>query len=236
MSTGSFPETAPRAAAVVVAAGSGRRMGTERRKQYLELCGEPVLLWALRPFLEHPWIVSTVLVLPPEDVDTPPPWLRDIPVRRVAGGAERGDSVWNGLLATPGDVDRVLIHDGARPLVSAEVIDRVLAACGTQGAVAGVPATDTLKEVGEDGYIHATPDRRSLWHAQTPQGFPRMEIMQAYRAGREGGGLAATDDAEVYARWGGSVVMVQGAPRNLKVTRPADLIVAEALSRDATRG
>lgn len=210
-------------------------MGGARRKQYLELRGEPVLLRALRPFLEHPRIVSTVLVLPPEDVDTPPSWLRALPVRRVAGGAERGDSVWNGLLATPGEVDRVLIHDGARPLVSAEVIDRVLAACGTQGAVAGVPATDTLKEVGEDGYIHATPDRRRLWHAQTPQGFPRAQIVQAYRAGRESGGVAATDDAEVYARWGGRVVMVQGSPRNLKVTRPVDLIVADALARAAPR-
>lgn len=235
MSTGSSPEAGPRAAAVVLAAGSGRRMGGTRRKQYLELRGEPVLLWALRPFLEHPRIVATLVVLPLEDVDTPPSWLRELPVRRVAGGAERGDSVWNGLLATPGDVDRVLIHDGARPLVSAEVIDRVLAACGTQGAVAGVPTTDTLKEVGEEGLVQATPDRRRLWHAQTPQGFPRMEILQAYRAGRKSGGVAATDDAEVYARWGGRVVMVRGSPHNLKVTHPVDLIVADALARAAPR-
>jgi 2-C-methyl-D-erythritol 4-phosphate cytidylyltransferase len=217
-----------RAAAVVVAGGSGTRLGGPIRKQYLEIGGEPVLLRAVRPFLAHPRIASVVVVLPPDDVAHPPRWLADLPIRIVAGGVERGDSVFNGLMAVDEDVDRVLVHDGARPFVSADVIDRVLDAEG--GAIAAVPVTDTIQQVDADGVITATPDRSTLWQAQTPQGFPRAALLDAYRRARVDG-ITLTDDAAVFARYAGPVRVVRGSPRNLKVTRPEDLPVAEALAR-----
>lgn len=217
-----------RAAAVIVAGGSGRRFGGPIRKQYLEIGGEPVLLRAVRPFLHHPRIASVVVVLPPDDVDDPPRWLADLPVVIVAGGVERGDSVFNGLMAVDAEADRVLVHDGARPFVTAEVIDRVLDAEG--GAIAAVPVTDTIQRVDADGVIVDTPDRAALWQAQTPQGFPRAALIDAYRRARAEG-VAATDDAAVFARYAGPMRVVMGAHRNLKVTRPEDLPVAEVLAR-----
>jgi 2-C-methyl-D-erythritol 4-phosphate cytidylyltransferase len=171
-----------------------------------------------------------VVVLPPDDVADPPRWLAELDVAIVAGGAERGDSVLNGLLALSGDTDRVLVHDGARPFVSAGIIVRVLDAEG--GAIAAVPVTDTIQQVDADGFITATPDRAALWQAQTPQGFPAAALLDAYRRARADG-VAATDDAAVYARYAGPVRVVMGSPRNLKVTRPEDLPVAEALTRES---
>lgn len=226
---------APRAAAVVVAGGSGRRMGGGVRKQYLEVGGAPVLLRAVTPFVHHPGIGTVVVVLPPEDVAVPPDWLAGLPVVLVAGGAERGDSVWNGLAATPSDAPAVLVHDGARPFVSAAIIDRVLDACGQSGAIAAVQMTDTVKEVGADRVIRGTPDRASLWRAQTPQGFPRAGLVHAYERARAEG-VAATDDAALYERYVGPVRVVAGSERNLKVTRPTDLVVAEALALASDAG
>jgi 2-C-methyl-D-erythritol 4-phosphate cytidylyltransferase len=213
---------------VIVAGGSGRRVGGSVRKQYLLVGGEPVLLRAVRPFLHHPQIHPVVVVLPPDDAQAPPPWLAGLGVRIVAGGAERGDSVRNGLAALGDDVALVLVHDGARPFVSRDVIDRVLAAAPT-GAIAAVPVTDTIKQVDEEGTITGTPDRAGLWQAQTPQGFPRAGLLRAYDRARDDG-VAATDDAALFERYEGPVRVVMGSYRNLKVTRPADLPVAEALA------
>ena len=211
-----------------MAGGSGRRIGGPVRKQYLEIDGVPVLLRAVVPFLSDPRIQQVVVVIPADDVEAPPPWLASLGVRIVAGGAERGDSVRNGLAAVEAEADFVLVHDGARPFVSTEVIDRVLEAA-PQAAVAAVPVTDTIKEVEGDGTIAATPDRARLWQAQTPQGFPREGLARAYARAR-GDGFAATDDAALYERYVGPVRVVMGSYRNLKITRPADLAVAEALA------
>ncbi len=229
-STPSSAEPRPRAAAVVVAGGSGRRMGGGVRKQYMEVGGEPILLRAVRAFVEHPDVGSVVVVLPPEDAASPPAWLLDLGVTIVAGGEERGDSVWNGLLATPEDAEAVLVHDGARPFVTADVIGRVLEAARSGAALAALPVTDTLKEVAADGTVVATPDRARFWQAQTPQGFPRAVILEAHRRARAEG-VRATDDAALCERYGIPVRVVEGAADNLKVTRPADLAVAEALAR-----
>lgn len=217
-----------RAAAVVVAGGAGLRFGGPVRKQYLEIGGVPVLLRAVLPFLHHPRIASVVVVLPAGDVDDPPAWLAALDLTIVAGGPERGDSVLHGLRAVAEDVDRVLIHDGARPFVSADVIDRVLDAEG--GVIAAVPVTDTIQQVDADGVVTATPDRSTLWQAQTPQGFPRAALLDAYQRAREDG-IAATDDAAVFSRYAGPVRVVPGSHHNLKVTRPEDLAVAEAIAR-----
>lgn len=233
MSDSSSGASSPDAAAVVVAAGAGRRMGAGSagvRKPYLEVHGEPILLRALRPFLAHPRVRATVVVLPAEDVEAPPEWLAALPVTRVAGGAERGDSVWNGLAAVPPGTRTVLIHDGARPLVSVAVIDRVLDAAASGAAIPAVPVTDTVKEVDERGYVRATPDRSRLRLAQTPQGFPLPLILDAYRRARAEG-WAASDDAALCERLGIPVRVVDGAASNLKVTRPEDLALAEALAR-----
>lgn len=229
-STLSSAEPGPGAAVVVVAGGSGRRIGGAVRKQYLEVGGEPILLRAVRAFLRHPGIGTVVVVLPPEDAAEPPAWLASLGVRIVAGGEERGDSVRHGLLATPEEAQTVLVHDGARPFVSAEVIGRVLEGARTGPVLAAVPVVDTLKEVGEGGVVEGTPDRSRFWQAQTPQGFPREVILAAHLRAREEG-VRATDDAALCERYGITVRVVEGAPENLKVTRPADLEVAEALAR-----
>jgi 2-C-methyl-D-erythritol 4-phosphate cytidylyltransferase len=226
LSSASSPE--PRAAAVIVAGGSGRRVGGPVRKQYLEIDGIPVLHRAVLPFLIDPRIHQVVVVLPPDDVEAPPPWLASLGVRIVAGGAERGDSVQRGLAAVEEGVDFVLVHDGARPFVSPGVIERVLDAA-PRATIAAVPVTDTIKQVDEDGTIAGTPDRARLWQAQTPQGFPLADLRRAYERAR-GDGVAATDDAALYERYVGPVRVVMGSYRNLKVTRPADLAVAESLA------
>lgn len=203
------------------------------RKQYAELLGEPILLRSLRPFLDHPAVACAVVALPAEDAADPPGWLKALDERVVvvAGGAERGDSVRCGLEAVPEAVDVVLVHDAARPLVTVEVIDRALSvAARGVGVVVAMPVADTLKEVDDEGRVVSTPDRARLWAAQTPQAFPRTMLLDAYRRAAEAG-VHATDDAALVERYGGRVVVVEGSAENLKVTRPADLIVAEALLR-----
>jgi 2-C-methyl-D-erythritol 4-phosphate cytidylyltransferase len=204
-----------------------------RKKPFLELAGEPLLRHTLRPFLEHPLVHWVIVALPAADAADPPAWLADADgrIRVVAGGAERGDSVRNALAAVPTAADVVLVHDAARPLVPREVIDRAIAAAvAGRACVAAVPVSDTIKEVDAGGVVVGTPDRARFWRAQTPQAFPRALIVQAYaRAAREG--VRATDDAALVERFGAEVVVVEGAPENIKVTNPADLVVAEALLR-----
>ena len=226
-SSASSPESS--AAVVIVAAGAGRRMGGVR-KQYLEVQGQPVLLRAIRPFLAHPRIASVVVVVPPEDVDDPPPWLGALGVRLVAGGDERADSVWNGLGELPRETDIVLVHDGARPFVTREIIDRVLEGAPGGGAVAAVPATDTIKQVAPEGRIERTLPRSRIWQAQTPQGFPLRALVAAYERARAQG-WTETDDSTLVERAGGTVSVVMGAADNIKITRPDDLPVAEAIAR-----
>lgn len=218
-----------RVAAVLPSGGSGLRMGAGGvRKQYSELGGEPVLLRSLRPFVQHPEVEWIVVVLPPEDVEAPP---IELPagVSVVAGGTERGDSVRRGLEAVSDDAEIVLIHDGARPLLPAVVVDRVLRAVGpSTGAIAALPLADTLKRVEDGDVIRSTVDRTGLWRAQTPQAFPREMIQSAYRRAAEDG-VTGTDDAALVERYGGRVVVVEGDRGNLKITRPEDLRLAELL-------
>ena len=215
---------------VVPAAGSGRRMGG-LAKSFLELSGEPILMRALRPFLKHSGVREVVVSLPTPDAESPPAWLieSDQRIRVAVGGETRRDSVWAGLQALSGTLDVAVIHDGVRPLVSGDVVDRCIGLAGRGvGGVAGVPAVDTIKEVDGDLRVLATPDRSRLWHAQTPQAFPLELIMDAYhRAFKED--VPATDDASLVERVGGQVVMVESSGKNLKITRPEDLDLAELM-------
>jgi 2-C-methyl-D-erythritol 4-phosphate cytidylyltransferase len=217
---------------VVPAGGSGLRIGG-MPKAFLPIAGEPMLLHALRPFLAHGRVKSIVVALRADDADTPPDWLArlDSRVQLVTGGAERGDSVRAGLAVVPDDAEVILIHDAARPLVTTGVIDLAIAEADRGNCVViGVPVTDTLQQVDEANRIISTPERRWLWHAQTPQAFPRATIVNAYRrAAHEA--VSATDDATLVMRYGGSVVMIQGDPENLKITTRADIVIAEALLR-----
>lgn len=221
---------------VVPAAGSGARMGGAF-KPFLDLSGVPMLARSLAPFFERDDVVSIVVALPAALAPEPPPWLvRDPRVRIVPGGAERGDSVRNALAALPADLDTILVHDAARPLVTAEVIERCAAAAASgRSVIAGVPVTDTIQQVASDGTIVATPDRASLRAAQTPQAFPATVIREAYaRAAQDG--IRATDDAALVARCGVEVVVVEGAQDNIKITTPADLALAEAMLARARGG
>jgi len=216
----------------VPAAGIGSRMGGVR-KAFMELHGEPLLLRSLRPFLEHPGVVAVAVALAEEDFLNPPSWLQeaDSTITLVRGGATRGQSVMAALEALPPSVEMVAVHDAARPLVTRAIIDRCLEAVGPErGAVAGWPAVDTLKEVDAVGRIVGTPARDRIWHAQTPQVFPRDMILRAYREAARSG-MEETDDAALVERIGGEVVMVRGSSANLKITAPGDLALAEVLLR-----
>lgn len=224
--------TGVRVGVAVPAAGSGSRMGGVR-KPFLDLAGEPVLVHALRPFLADTRVVAVAVALGADDAAAPPAWLGvlDPRIRVVEGGATRAESVRNALAALPDDLDVVAVHDAARPLVPAEVVARCIdVAAAGEGAVAGCPAVDTMKQVDAEGRIVATPDRDRLWHAHTPQVFPAAVARRAYAA--DPAELrAATDDAALAERVGAVVRMVDGGPSNLKVTRPEDLPLAEAVLR-----
>ena len=201
------------------------------RKVFLELAGQPILLRAIRPFLETPGVECVAIALPPDQATHPPAWLTgaDPRVRVVAGGTTRGESVAAAVASLPPGVEVVLVHDGARPLVSRGLVRRCLrAAAAGRSVVAGVPAVDTLKEVDARGRVVRTPPRGRCWHAQTPQAFPRHLLELAFRRAREER-FEGTDDASLVERLGGAVEMVEGSPRNLKVTCPEDLVVAERL-------
>ncbi len=223
-----MPGDARTVGVAVPAAGKGVRMGGVR-KPFLELGGVPVLLHALRPFLEHPQVVSLVVALGEQDIASPPAWLLELAPRvgLVAGGDTRGDSVRAAVNALPASVDLVAVHDAARPLVTRAILDRCLAAVSPrQGAVAGWPAVDTLKETDSATRVVATLPRDRIWHAQTPQVFPRGLIVKAYERAAAAG-VTDTDDAALVERVGGEVIMVPGSPFNLKVTRPEDVALAE---------
>lgn len=220
---------------LIPAAGAGRRMQAGINKQYLELAGQPVLAHTLRLFDQHPSVAEIWVISPPAEID----YCRSEIIARygfkkitavVAGGNERQESVRNGLVACGAQADDlILIHDGARPLLNPQLIDQVARAAREQGAaVVGVPVKDTIKQVAADQSILATPPRESLWQAQTPQAF-RYEIILAAHEAACRRQFRGTDDASLVEWSGGRVVMVEGDSRNLKITTPDDLLLAEAL-------
>jgi 2-C-methyl-D-erythritol 4-phosphate cytidylyltransferase len=203
--------------AIVVAAGAGNRFGAP--KQFADLGGRPVVSWSLET-ARH--VCAGVVLVVPAAV-APHDWPAE---RVVTGGATRSQSVRAGLAAVPDDVDIIAVHDAARPLARPELWAAVLGAVanGADGAVPASPVSDTVKEIGPDGHL-VTLDRSRLVAVQTPQAFRAGVLRRAHRAGSD-----ATDDAALVEAVGGRVVLIEGPPDNLKVTRPADLIVAAALA------
>jgi 2-C-methyl-D-erythritol 4-phosphate cytidylyltransferase len=226
----------PDVGVVVVAAGAGVRAGPplDEPKQFRPILGVPMLLRALRPFTSHPDVAHVVVALPGGFAARPPAWLATLVGERlalVAGGATRAHSVRAGLSALPAGAGVVLVHDGARPFVSRETIDAVIAkARAGVGAVAAVPVSDTVKEVVEGSRIAKTVARDRLWRAQTPQGFPRDMIERAYD--QLANGDSASDDAALCERAGLPVEVVPDTAYNVKVTTADDFRLAEALARD----
>ena len=222
-------------AVLLVAAGRGHRVGGPLPKQYVKIGGESVLRHAARRFLAHPGISTVLVVIHPDDralydqaiagLDLPPP---------VMGGAERQDSVRNGLeqLAAMGAPQKVLIHDAVRPFIAAEVITTVISAIApNRGALPALPVADTLKRA-HGRRVETTVDRTGLWRAQTPQGFPFAALLAAHRAAK---GHVLTDDAAVAEAAGLGVTLVAGDEQNFKITGPDDMERAERLLNGMNR-
>ncbi len=209
--------------ALIVAAGRGSRVGGDVPKQYLDLAGRPVLRHTLAAFAVNPLIHAVRAVIHPDDRPLYDHAAADLRMLEpVPGGASRQDSVRLGLESLAEiNPDIVLIHDGARPFVTADIVGRAVAALDAHpGALVAVPLADTLKR-GVDGLVAATVDRTALWRAQTPQAFRFRDILDAHRAAA--GGPELTDDAAVAERAGLAVALVLGADENYKITTAADL-------------
>lgn len=219
-----------KAIALIVAAGSGLRVGGEIPKQFLHLAGKPLLRYCLETFLAHPRINEVRVVINPSYRPFYEAAAAGLPLMpAVNGGATRQESVRLGLESLVElQPDLVLIHDAARPFLDAATIDRTLDALDQhQAALVAVPVVDTLKRA-ENGFSGQTVDRKDLWRAQTPQGFRFISILAAHRAVANSG-KEMTDDAAVAEATGQRVVLVEGHEDNFKVTTPADLARAERM-------
>ena len=217
--------------AIVLAGGTGKRMHSHIHKQYLELAGNPVLYYALKAFEESD--VTDIVLVTGADEETY--CQREIIEKYhiskvkaiVPGGAERYHSVYAGLCAADG-ADYVLIHDGARPFVNQDIIRRcMLEVPEYQACVVGMPVKDTIKIADEEGYAKQTPDRKNVWMIQTPQTFSYALIYEAYEAMLKTEDTAITDDAMVLERIKGKKSkLIEGSYRNIKITTPEDLLIA----------
>lgn len=220
---------------LIPAAGMGRRMGSDRNKLRLALLGKPLLAWTLMAAETAESIQWIGLIGQPEDW---PDWETIIaklamkkPVQLIRGGITRQESVYNSLQALPPEAEKVLIHDGARCLGTSKLIDRCADAMANHpGLVAAVPVKDTIKVVGEAGFVQSTPNRNQLWAAQTPQGFEVRQLKQCHQSAQDQG-LEVTDDAALFERFNLPVYIVPGEETNLKLTTPTDLAIAELVLR-----
>lgn len=209
-------------------------MGGAVPKQFLSLGGEPLVVHSLRVLQHSPVIHEIILAVPQADLDY---CLNDLAVRYgfskitrvVAGGKERQDSVRHALEHVPVETDVVVIHDAVRPFLTLEMVAHVVeAAYRVGGAIIALPMRDTVKQVGADQHIERTVDRGPLWLAQTPQAFQRGRLLGAHRKAHAEG-VHATDDAFLFEWAGHPVVVVEGSGENIKVTRPEDMVIGEAI-------
>jgi 2-C-methyl-D-erythritol 4-phosphate cytidylyltransferase len=223
--------------AVVVAAGRGERLGGDRPKAFAKLAGRPLLAESLERLDESDWVESIVVVAPVEWEEPVILLAEELGAGKVSacvpGGKTRADSVRAGLAEVPGEAAVVLVHDAARPLLPADVLERVLGPLseGWDGAVPGFPLPDTIKRVDSEGAIAETVDRSGLYAVQTPQAFVADTLRRALA-----GGDAATDCAACVEAAGGRVRVVEGDPRLVKVTTAGDLALVERLVAPAAPG
>lgn len=217
--------------AIIPAAGSGVRMGGDRSKQFLELEGKPILLYALERFQAAQCIDAIVVASAKDQIGRIEALVQKHSLTKIVavveGGPQRQDSVWNGLCALEShNVDLVLVHDAVRPFVLEADIEKVAAAAKATGAaVLAVRPTDTIKQVDSAGIIRGTPERSLLWLAQTPQGFSHKIISEAFARSRADR-FYATDEACLVERLGQDVTIIEGSYSNIKITTPEDLDLA----------
>jgi 2-C-methyl-D-erythritol 4-phosphate cytidylyltransferase len=225
--------------AIIVAAGRGSRMGGGRAKQFREIYGIPIIIHTLRRFEQCSSVGETTVVLPDAEREeflslAGTYGLRKL-ARAVAGGETRALSVWNGLrsLGDLGDSDVVAVHDGVRPFVEPEEIDRVVREAEEHGAaILAAPAVETIKEA-EGGRVLRTHERSRLWHAQTPQCFRLGLLRRVYESALDEGSADATDCSALVERLGVEVRIVAGGPHNIKVTTPRDFALAEVIAQSS---
>ena len=221
--------------AIIVAGGSGKRMGMAIKKQYILLNKKEVLTHTLEVFNKSTLIDTIVLVVSEEEIekvkiDIVEKYALHKVKKIVAGGAERQDSVYNGLMATSEDTKYVMIHDGARPFIKEPVLKKALElTIEKEATIVAVPVKDTIKIVyNKESKVIDTPERSTLWSIQTPQTFTKELLLKAYEyAKRES--LIVTDDSMLVEAYGKSVYIVEGDYTNIKITTPEDLIIGEAL-------
>ena len=216
---------------LIAAAGSGSRMGADRNKLLLKIAGKTVLEWTLKAAFASKSIKWIGIVGQPKDKSSIFQILEDSikSVRWINGGETRQESVQLGLLGLPDDAKHVLIHDGARCLISPLVFDEISRiVSGGDAVIAASQVTDTIKRVNQDGEIIDSPPRENLWCAQTPQAFPVKKLKEAHSKAISNG-WSVTDDASLFERLGLPVKIFNAGPSNIKVTTPFDLVIAESL-------
>jgi 2-C-methyl-D-erythritol 4-phosphate cytidylyltransferase len=216
---------------LIPSAGIGKRMGSNRNKLLLKVRSQAIIAWTLLAAEAATKISWIGIISQPTDRADFQEILAGLklnkPVKFIAGGSTRQESVYNGLQALPANAQQVLIHDGARCLATPDLFNSCAEAIGhCPGLIAAVPVKDTIKVVDEQGIIQSTPDRRQLWAAQTPQGFDVKLLKQCHAEGVRQG-WEVTDDAALFERCGIEVRIVEGEETNLKVTTPQDLAIAE---------
>lgn len=229
----------PKTAAIILAGGTGERFGKEGGKQLVEIGGKPILTWSVEAFDAVGDIGLIVIVCPAERqgeylskaVD---PFSFATPIVVAAAGSTRQESAFSGLELVPEEFEYVVMHDGARPLISADLIAHTIATLkgniDADGAVVAHPAIDTLKVV-ENGVIVGTPDRSVFWNAQTPQVF-RAGIYRRAHASALSDGFVGTDDSSLIERLGGRVLVIEGKRDNIKLTVPEDYLMLVAAVRE----
>lgn len=215
--------------AIIVAAGQGKRMGGQTRKQFLMLEGKEIIAHTIERFEQFSEIKEIILVTGKDDIEGVEAMVISYGWKKIAavvcGGKERQDSVKCGLNALSENTNTVLIHDGVRPFITEDMINRSISAAQKyDGCVLGVPAKDTIKICDENEMVLETPNRSSLWHIQTPQTFRRDLIEKAYNKAEQEGFLG-TDDASVAEFYGAKIKVIHGSYQNIKITTKEDLLV-----------
>lgn len=226
----------PICTAVIVAAGKGKRMGTEISKQFLPLGGKEILAHTVEKLEQAAGIRDIILVTGEDSIEDVRDMTKEYDWKKItgitAGGRERQDSVRNGLRLVSADTEIVLIHDGVRPFVTEEIVQMSIETAGEMGAcVAGVPAKDTIKVCNAENIAVATPERSTLWQIQTPQTFRRDLILAAYETAAKDG-FVGTDDASLAEHCGYPVKVILGSYRNIKITTREDLLIGEAFLKE----
>lgn len=222
-----------KAAVIITAAGSGKRMGGSTPKQFLEIAGVPILMSSIKKFEASRYVSQIVVVTQNNRIKKTEGLIEKFGITKnwvvVSGGKQRQDSVFNGIKALSDDIEIVAIHDAVRPFVETPMIDQSIETAAREGAcIVAVPIKDTIKRGNET--VGETLDRSRLWAAQTPQTFRLKPLKEAFEKAYKDG-FYGTDEASLFERIGKKVVLLKGSYKNIKITEPDDLLMAEALAR-----